>query len=101
MKRAAGLWADHRKAVVGVVTDKGEETKLILSKVERQLRRSGDSPLKAPYEVQRLPLDDSRQGEFTGQLNIYYDAVIACIRDTEAILIFDPGEARASWRNIS
>ncbi len=98
MKSAAGLWIDHRKAVIVVVTDKGEETKLIISKVEKQLRRSGDSPLKGPYEAQQVPLDDSRQREFTGHLNIYYDAVIACIRDTEAILIFGPGEAKGELK---
>ncbi len=98
MKSAAGLWIDHRKAVIVVVTDKGEETKLIISQVEKQLRRSGDSPLKGPYEAQQVPLDDSRQREFTGHLNIYYDAVIACIRDTEAILIFGPGEAKGELK---
>jgi len=98
MKSAAGLWIDHRKAVIVVVTDKGEEAKLIVSKIEKQLRRSGDSPLKGPYEAQQVPLDDSRQREFTGHLNIYYDAVIACIRDTEAILIFGPGEAKGELK---
>ena len=98
MKKEVGLWIDHRKAVIVVVTDKGEETKLIISKVEKQLRRSGDSPLKGPYEAQQVPLDDSRQREFTGHLNIYYDAVIACIRDTEAILIFGPGEAKGELK---
>ena len=98
MKRAAGLWVDHRKAVIVVVTDKGEETKLIISKVEKQLRRSGDSPLKGPYEAQQVPLEDSRQREFTGHLNIYYDAVIACLRDTDAILIFGPGEAKGELK---
>ena len=80
--------------MIVVVTDKGEETKLIISKVEKQLRRSGDSPLKGPYEAQQVPLDDSREREFTGQLNIYYDAVIACIREADSILIFGPGEAK-------
>ena len=94
MMSAAGLWIDHRKAVIVVVTDKGDETKLIISKVEKQLRRSGDSPLKGPYEAQQVPLDDSRQREFTGYLNIYYDAVIACIREAGSILIFGPGEAK-------
>ncbi|HSE85080.1 MAG TPA: hypothetical protein VLJ79_02570 [Candidatus Binatia bacterium] len=41
MKNAVGLWIDHRKAVIVVITDKGEETRLIISKVEKQLRRSG------------------------------------------------------------
>jgi hypothetical protein len=80
--------------VIVVITDNGEETKLIIPRVEKQLRRSGDSPLKGPYEAQQVPLDDSRQRDFTGHLNIYYDAVIACIRDAESILLFGPGEAK-------
>jgi len=94
MKTKVGLWIDHRKAIVVGVTDKGEETRLIISKVERQLRRSGDSPLEGPHERQQVPADDSRQRKLTGQLNIYYDAVIACIRGAESILIFGPGEAK-------
>ena len=94
MKTQVGLWIDHRKAVVVAVTDKGEETRLIISKAERQLRRSGDSPLEGPHERQQVPADDSRQRKLTGQLNIYYDAVIACIRNAESILIFGPGEAK-------
>jgi hypothetical protein len=76
------------------VTDKGEEIGLIISKAEKQRRRSGDSPLKGPYEPLQVPADDSRQKTFTGHLNIYYNAVIAGIRDAESILIFGPGEAK-------
>ena len=43
MKTTAGLWIDHRKAIVVTVTDKGEEMGLIISRVEKQPRRSGDS----------------------------------------------------------
>ena len=94
MRTKMGLWIDHRKAIVVSVTEKGEEMGLIISKVEKQLRRSGDSPLKGPYESQQVPADGSRQRTFTGHLNIYYDAVIACIGDAESILIFGPGEAK-------
>jgi hypothetical protein len=97
MKKEVGLWMDHRKAVIVVVTDKAE-TKVIISKVEKQLRRSGGSPLKGPHEIQQVPADDSRQRAFTGHLNIYYDAVIACIRDAEAILILGPGEAKVELK---
>ena len=94
MRTKVGLWIDHRKATVVAVTGKGEETGLIISKVEKQLRRSGDSPLKGSYETSQIPADDSRQRALTGHLNIYYDAVIASIRDAESILIFGPGEAK-------
>jgi hypothetical protein len=72
MRTKTGLWIDHRKDIIVTVTDKGEEIGLIVSKVEKQLRRSGDSPLKGPYEAQQVPADGSRQRAFTGHLNIYY-----------------------------
>ena len=98
MKKEVGLWMDHRKAVIVAVTDNGEEIRLIISKVEKQLRRSGGSPLKGPHEAQQVPADDSRERAFTGHLNIYYDAVIACIRDAESILIFGPGEPKGELK---
>ena len=98
MRTRVGLWIDHRKAIIVAVTDKGEEIGLIISKVEKQLRRSGDSPLKGPYESQLVPADDSRQRTLTGHLNLYYDAVIACIGDAESILIFGPGEAKGELK---
>jgi hypothetical protein len=98
MNKTAGLWIDHRKAVIVVVTDMGEEIRLIISKVEKQPGRSGGVRSVTPYESQQVPADDSREREFMGHLNIYYDAVIACIRDAEAILIFGPGEAKGELK---
>jgi hypothetical protein len=98
MRTKVGLWIDHRKAIIVAITDTGEEIRLILSKVEKQLRRSGDSPLKGGYESQKVPADDSRQRTFTGHLNIYYEAVIACVRDAESILLFGPGEAKGELK---
>jgi len=97
MKTTAGLWIDHKKAVIVVVTAKGEEIKLIISKVEKQPGRSGGIRTTTPYEQQVLS-DDSLQRVFTGHLNVYYDAVISCIRDAAAILIFGPGEAKGELK---
>ncbi|OGH58994.1 MAG: hypothetical protein A3G34_01530 [Candidatus Lindowbacteria bacterium RIFCSPLOWO2_12_FULL_62_27] len=99
MKTRVGLWIDHRKAHTMGVTDKGEETGVITSNVETQFRRSGDLTSKGPYEPQaHRPPDDTRQRTFTGHLNIFYDKVIAFIRDAESILIFGPGEAKGELK---
>jgi hypothetical protein len=98
MRTRAGLWIDHRKAIIVAVTDQGEEIRLVISKVERQLRRSGDSPLAGAYDRAQVPARDSRQRTLTAHLNIYYEAVIACIRDAESILIFGPGEAKGELK---
>ena len=98
MNAQMGVWIDHRKATVVAITGQGEEIGLVISQVEKQRRRSGDSPLKGSYEPRRVPADDSRQRAFTSHLNIYYDAVIACIREAESILIFGPGEAKTELK---
>ena len=98
MAKVAGLWIDHRKALIVIATDKGEEVKLIVSAIEKQLRRSGDSPLKGSYESQAVPADNSRERKHTGELRIYYDAVVECIRNADSILIFGPGEAKGELK---
>jgi hypothetical protein len=98
MKTLAGLWIDHREAVIVLVSGKRRETMRIKSCVEKQLRRSGRSPSQAPFEAQMVPADDSREREYTGHLANYYDEVISCIRPAEAILLFGPGEAKSELR---
>ena len=98
MGTKVGLWIDHRKALIVAVTDKGEEMRLIISKVEKQPGRPGGIRSTTPYESQLVPADDSRERKFTGHLNIYYNAVIASIRDAESILILGPGEAKSELK---
>ena len=98
MKTLAGLWIDHREAVIVLVSEKGQKTKRIKSHVEKQLRRSGRSPTRAPFESQMVPADDSREREYTGHLANYYDEVIWCLRPAKAILLFGPGEAKGELR---
>lgn len=98
MKMKAGMWIDHRKAIIVIVDEKGEKVEQILSNVEKQLRRTGDSPMKGPFERRSIPEEDSRLKMYVGQLNVYYDSIIARIRDAESILIFGPGEAKNELR---
>ncbi len=99
MKRKAGLWIDHRKAVIVIISDNEAHIKLVISKVEKQPGRFDGVRSKTQYEQKQFEADDSRQREFTGHLNVYYDAVIACIRNVEAILIFGPGEAKGELKH--
>jgi hypothetical protein len=98
MKTLASLWIDHREAVIVLLSEKGQQTRRIKSYVEKQLRRSGRSPSRAPYEAQMVPADDSREREYKGHLGNYYDEVISCLRPAEAILLFGPGEAKGELR---
>jgi len=88
MKNAAGLWIDHSKAVIVIVSDKGEKTKQMESGMEKHVRFSGGS------RSEQGGGEDQQDRQFTGHLNTYYDAVIAQLRDSESILLFGPGEAK-------
>ena len=98
MKTLAGLWIDHREAVIVLLSDEGQETRRIKSHVEKQLRRSGRSPSSRPFAAQMVPADDSREREYTGNLAHYYDEVISCLRPAEEILLFGPGEAKGELK---
>lgn len=94
-----GVWIDHRQAILVTTSEAGEETAGVHSSVEKQLRRTGDSPLKGSYEAASVPPDDHRQNAFSEHLNTYYDAVIERLRHASAILIFGPGEAKHELQN--
>ena len=87
MKKGIGLWIDHRKAVVVIVNDEGEEVKEITSHMEKHIRFSNG-------DLEDGSSEDVRDRQFENHLNSYYDAVIAVIRDGDSIQIFGPGEAK-------
>jgi hypothetical protein len=88
MKKQAGLWIDHRKAVIVIISEAGEEIREIISNMEKHVRFSdGNSSEDGSSE-------DVRDRKFGSHLNSFFDGVIAWIRDVETIQIFGPGEAK-------
>ncbi len=99
MKMTAGLWIDHRKAVIVTISAEGEKTMEVRSNVDRQPGRFEGVRSTEPYEAQLVKADDSRERDFTGHLDHYYQEVTAAIREAESILIFGPGEAKGELKN--
>ena len=93
-----GVWIDHRMAIIVALTEQGDESGVVVTKVEEQLENPGHGPREHGFESQLRQADDSRQRSLTRHLNIYYDAVIGCLREANAILIFGPGEAKGELR---
>ena len=88
MNKQAGLWIDHRKAIVVLITDEGEEVKKITSGMEKHVRFTGGTGSEEGSS------EDVRDRQFGNHLNSYYDEVITVIRDADTIQIFGPGEAK-------
>ena len=94
MQGIAGLWIDHRQAVIVTISDKGEKTHRITSSMEKQLRRSGRFRPRSTYKSRGVAAGSSREREFRGQPADYYDEIVACISAANTILIFGPGDAK-------
>lgn len=88
MKKNIGLWIDHRKAVIVIITEEGEEIKKITSNMEKHVRFTGGTASEDGST------EDVRDRQFGNHLNNYYDEVIAVIRNADTIQIFGPGEAK-------
>src|SRR5512141_590416 len=89
-----GLWIDHKKAILVIQTEQGENLHQIESKIGRHVHYHGASHPKSPFSAQYQQGDDQLDNKFTEQLNKFYEQVIAQLREADAVLIFGPGEAK-------
>lgn len=80
MNKQAGLWIDHRRAIIVTLTDGQEETKHI-ENAESSNSNSSEG-------------EDTRDRKTENQHHKYYDEVITYLGDASAIHIFGPGEAK-------
>ena len=94
MSRNAGLWIDHKEAVIvftATSADNAEETKRMESGMEKHVRSSGRAASEGVAE-------DQRDRKHATELDQYYDDVIAQLKDATSILIFGPGEAKGEFK---
>lgn len=85
----AGLWIDHRKAVIAIVAGGDVETSQIDFHEESRVRHLG-----ATCDIHA---EDQRERRFASHLNQYYGEVVEAVRNAETILIMGPGEAKREF----
>ena len=98
MSMRAGVWIDHRKAVIVIATEHDLVTMHDQSNVEKQLRRHGGERPETQYGPRQAPPDDFREAIFKGHLDVYFDRVVSCLRDVQGIWIVGPGEAKGELK---
>ena len=98
-KKPAGLWIDHRKAVIVTLTsaDAGHDIKKIESHIESHSCPSAGWPAHSGQDY-RSNADDHLERRFVCHLNRYYDEVISALNDAQSVLIFGPGEAKGELK---
>jgi hypothetical protein len=88
-----GLWIDHRHAIIATLFNAGQEVVEIESHAEPSLHHREDA-VYTHYSSNQTPVDDARERHFKGQLQTYYDEIIAHIHQADALLLIGPGEAK-------
>ena len=95
----AGVWIDHHKAVVVLLTDEGQEMLQIRSDHGVSARSPAGLRAKNSYTPNDFAAEGKRERKVMIHLNEYYDEVIACVRNAQAIFILGPGDAKGEFRS--
>lgn len=95
MANNVGLWIDHKKAILVIQSEQGQDVQQIESGVKRNVAFRGASHARSRYSAEHQQGDDQLDNKFTEQLNKFYDKVIAQLRGAKAVLVFGPGEAKS------
>ena len=97
MATNAGVWIDHKQAIVVLTTDAGQEIKKIPFDIGQPIRSAGGARSKHSYKPNDFVAEDKRERIVANDRKDYYDDVIAAIRGAAAVLILGPGEAKGEF----
>ncbi len=97
MSTNAGVWIDHRQAIIVFISEDGQKVTHIESGVEKNVRSAGGSESRSANSAQSSAPEDVIDRKFANHLNVYYKEVIQCLKDAHGILVMGPGEARTEF----
>jgi hypothetical protein len=97
MATNAGVWIDHRKAVLVRMTESGEEIREISSNVDKAYQPPTGPASKHPGRPSGFVAENVEDHKIMSQLNIFYDEVLTSLQGTESLLILGPGEAKGEF----
>ena len=97
MATKAGVWIDHKQAIVVLITDAGQEMKKIKFDIGQPVRPAGNSHPKSKYKPNDFVAEDKLERKVENDRKDYFDDVIASIRGASEILILGPGEAKGEF----
>ncbi len=99
MTNKAGMWIDHKQAVLVLFNDSGTEVKKIKSGIQKPARIAGRAKPTTSYTKNDFLALDRREHKIEDHRKKYYDEVIASLRGTGTLLVLGPGEAKYEFCN--
>ena len=98
MNSKAGLWIDHRQAVIVHLSEDTVNTETIQSDMEKHVKATGGSRSSTPYGPQDVLADDRIDRKYRHHLDQYYKEVLQALPEARSMLIMGPGEAKEEFR---
>jgi hypothetical protein len=96
MATKAGVWIDHKQAIVVLATDAGQEIKEIKSGLESPARPTNKRS-NSTHTPNDFVAEDRLERKVASRRKKYYDEVVASIRGATGVLILGPGEAKGEF----
>ena len=93
----AGVWIDHKQAIVVLVTDAAKEIKKIKFDLGQPIPSTGGARSKHSYTSHDFVAENKLERRTENDRKDYYDDVIATIRGAAAVLVLGPGEAKGEF----
>jgi len=97
MTNRAGLWIDHKQAVIVTIQEQGETVQKIESGAKR-IEWRGKGRRRSADGAQYAQGEDQLDNQFMEQLKKYYDRVALLLKGAAGVLILGPGEARTELK---
>ena len=94
MKREVGLWIDHTKAIIVIITGGKEETRHVHSNIGKYVYFSGGSNASPLYGTCNISEKGKQDREFMNFPDAYYECVFSLICFADSVWIFGPGKAK-------
>ena len=73
MSTKAGVWIDHKQAIIVLVTDAGKEIKKVAFDIGQPIRATGGSRSRNPYKPKEFVAEDTLERKLGNDRNNYYD----------------------------
>lgn len=97
MTTKAGVWIDHKQAIVILIADEGQEIKKIAFDIGRPVQSVDGARSKNKYTPNDFVAEDKLERKVENSRKDNFDEVIASIRGAGSLLIFGPGEAKGEF----
>jgi stalled ribosome rescue protein Dom34 len=93
----AGIWIDHHKAIVVLLTDGDETTEVILADAEATNAPAAHNNDRDGHTQNDFFAEENRERKAMIHFVKHYDNVIAHLHHADSIFIMGPGEAKGEF----